>query len=126
MSVIAIRQHAADGTPSYGSGAYNYLYDIDAMPQIIADTIALELGTWWENANLGVPVLSKIIGSSPETATIPLILQQAVAALPYVASVSNVTLAFDRVNRQAIYSATVTTSFGTVAVAGQYSTGSIG
>ena len=125
MPSIAVRRHGPDGTPQYGNGALNYLYDNDAIAQIISDTLALELGSWWENLNLGVPILTKIIGSAPIASTITMVIKQAVLGLPYVTSVNNVTVSFDRSTRQVTYDAAVYTAFGVVQSSGAFSTASI-
>ena len=112
MPSIQVRAHDANGTPQYGQGAFNFLYDIDAVRQIINDYLLLLQGSWWEDANLGTPVFGQILGGAPQGAVVPLILRQAIESRPFVNRVTGIATSYDRASRAYTFSCTVDTAFG--------------
>jgi hypothetical protein len=95
------------------------LADLEAVTQAILTAIKLFEGEWWENLNLGTPMFQSIIGSngSPQNQQVmALLIQQQIEAVPYVSSVQDSQVVFNRTSRSFTYKAVAQTSFGSVAV----------
>jgi hypothetical protein len=92
------------------------LTDAYAVNQDIMTQLRLFLGEWWENLNLGLPVFQQMLGQlgTPQGLTaMQLTIQQAILAVPYVTSVTNIAPTF--VNGRLSVQYAVTTQFGVVA-----------
>lgn len=62
MSTIRVRRLDENWDPVYGNGKGDYLLDGDAVAQIIQTRLRLWLEEWWENQDLGLPMMQKILG----------------------------------------------------------------
>jgi hypothetical protein len=114
---ISVRKLDANHDPIYGNGSADFLNDIDAVAQLIDTSLLLLQGEWWDNLAAGLPLFQQIIGVSgvgnnPQIAA--LLIQQTIMQVPYVNSITNVSLIYDPISRSFTYSATVYTAFGQV------------
>jgi hypothetical protein len=117
--VIAVRALTATGDVQYGNSAASFIYDIEAVTQIILTRIRLFEGEWWEDLSQGTPMFQSILGApaNPKSqAAIHLIIQQRILGTPYVTGILASTLMFNRDTRQFTFSCTVSTVFGTIVV----------
>ena len=95
------------------------LSNIDAVAQVIKQTILLFQGEWWGNLSLGTPMFQSILGGSGSQASqkaINLALTERIRSVPYVIGAVSVTSSFNVNNRAFSFSATAETAFGTVSV----------
>jgi len=123
--LVIVRRLDANHDPVYGSGAADFLTDLEATAQIIETSLLLFQGEWWNNLQAGLPLFQSII-AQPENnrqATIALLIQQVIFAVDFVTGITNVVVNYTSATRQFTYSCNVQTAFGTVAVA--YSPGNI-
>jgi hypothetical protein len=114
---ISVRKLDANHDPIYGNGVADFLTDLDAVAQLIDTSLLLLQGEWWNNLSVGLPLFQQIIGTSgvgnnPQIAA--LLIQQTILEVPYVNSLSNVTLDYVPSTRSFTYSAIVYTAFGKV------------
>jgi hypothetical protein len=114
---ISVRKLDANHDPIYGNGVADFLTDLDAVAQLIDTSLLLLQGEWWNNLSVGLPLFQQIIGTSgvgnnPQIAA--LLIQQTILGVPYVNSLSNVTLDYVPSTRSFTYSAIVYTAFGKV------------
>lgn len=119
MATITVRQLDTNWDPIAGNGQSNFLTDIDAVAQIIAQRIKLLQGEWWENINAGTPLFQSILGaagSGSHPQTIALLLSQRILGTPYVTGVSNVSTSYNASTRAFQFSCAVETQFGTLGV----------
>jgi len=104
--------------------AHNPLFDPSvaltgtaAVAQNILTRLNLWLGEWWENLNLGLPVLQTMLahsGSAKTQSVIALAIQAQIQATPYVTAVSDIQVQLKA--GQFEFTCTVQTAFGTVTV----------
>lgn len=115
MSTIRVRRLDANWDPEYGSGVNNYIYDLDAVVQIIETRMRLWFGEWWENLNEGLPMIQKILGK-PGTSKniIDTLIQKRIIGTPYVRNIQSFSSTY--VGREYVCTAIVNTEFGTVTV----------
>jgi hypothetical protein len=116
---VIVRRLGANHDPVYGSGAADFLIDLEATAQIIETSLLLFEGEWWNDLTEGLPLFQSII-AQPENnrqATIALLIQQTILDVDYVTGLTNVTVSYTSANRQFTYNCNVQTAFGTVAVA---------
>jgi hypothetical protein len=116
-TTISVRKLDANHDPIYGNGVADFLTDLDAVAQLIDTSLLLLQGEWWNNLSVGLPLFQQIIGTSgvgnnPQIAA--LLIQQTILGVPYVNSLSNVTLDYVPSTRSFTYSAIVYTAFGKV------------
>jgi hypothetical protein len=119
MSTLLVRQLAtANGAwdARRGQGAQDFLSDLDAVAQIIASTILLLRGEWYENFALGTPLFQAILGVPNTSAGVALILRQRILSVPYVTGVLDIDVNYIGKSRAYSFSATVQTQFGTLQV----------
>jgi len=117
MPSIMVRA-LVNGDPGRGQSLANFIYDIEAVAQIIATTIKLLQGEWWEALNIGTPVFQSILGVPNTTAGVGLLLQQRILSVPYVLSIQNMEVTYIGFTRAYSFSCTVVTAFGTIQVSG--------
>ena len=88
-----------------------------AVAQNILTRLNLWLGEWWENLNLGLPVLQTMLahsGSAKTQSVIALAIQAQIQATPYVTAVSDIQVQLKA--GQFEFTCTVQTAFGTVII----------
>ena len=102
-----------------GGGQSNFLSDVDAVAQIIAQRIKLLSGEWWANRNAGMPLFQSMLGApgaGKHPDAVALLIKQRILGTPYVTSVSNVATGYNSATRAFQFSCDVQTQFGTVSV----------
>ena len=122
MSVIAVRTlNQAGGLwdPQRGQSLSNFLYDIDAVTQIIAQRLKLFAGEVWYNKSLGVPMFQQIIGVPNTTQGVALLLRQQILGTPFVTDVQDLVVNYTGGTRAYTFSCSVLTSFGTITINNQ-------
>lgn len=68
-----------------------------AVAQAVLTRLKLFMGEWWEDLNLGLPVLQKMLGqlgTQRGQRAISLLIQQNIRGAPYVKSVTDVVVSF--------------------------------
>lgn len=53
-----------DGDYVFGHGDNDFLFDVDAVGQLIKTRLKLLLGEWWEDLEDGLPLFESILGLS--------------------------------------------------------------
>lgn len=56
-----------NGDYTFGNGKYDFLVDIEAVPQAIKTKLNLFQGEWWEDLNEGLPFFQDIAGQFIKT-----------------------------------------------------------
>lgn len=56
------RRLDSNGDYTFGNGKYDFLVDIDAVPQAIKTKLSLFQGEWWEDLSEGLPFFQDIAG----------------------------------------------------------------
>jgi hypothetical protein len=114
MPSISVRALDANYNPTYGNGQGNFLYDIDAVIQIVQTRLRLLQGEWWADLADGLPAFQKILvpgaGRNPEA--VSLLIQQRILGTPYVTSVQNIQTSYNGTLRSFKFSCQVITPFG--------------
>jgi hypothetical protein len=117
MSTIRVRRLDENWDPAYGSGKDDYIYDLDAVMQIIQSRLRLWLAEWWEDLNEGLPMWQKILGVlGTNKAVADRLIQARIASSPYVISVTSFVSTFDVSTRAYQCVAVVDTQWGPVTV----------
>ena len=115
MATITVRALDSNWDVLAGNGTANFISDLAAVTQILAQSLKLYQGEWWENLSLGLPLFQSILGApgSPKSikAIIGLLVKQ-IYAVPYVTGISAISVTYQA--RRLQFSATVQTQFGTV------------
>lgn len=119
MATILVRALDANWEPQQGLGQSNFLSDLNAVAQIIAQRLKLLQGEWWENTNDGLPFWQQIAGyrgGANNRQKIDLLIQQTIFSAPFVTGVTNVQSSYDSTTRAYTFSAVVQTQFGAIVV----------
>jgi len=117
MSTIRVRRLDANWDPCYGNGQKDYVFDIDAVVQIIQSRLRLWLAEWWEDQEEGLPMFQKILGRVRTDKTLSdQLIQQRIAETIYVTGIQSFSSSFDASIRAYTCQAVVNTQFGTVVV----------
>ena len=115
MSTIRVRMLDANRDPVYGNGVDAYLFDIEAVAQIIQTRLMFYKGEWWEDTNLGLPMWQSILGQSGKNKTvIDQLIRKQIAETPYVNYIMSFTSTLE--NRVYTCQVEVATDFGTILV----------
>ena len=112
---IMVQQLDSNWDPIEGPNGPVFLSDLDAVAQIIATTLKLLLGEWWENLVIGFPLFQSLIGSSGAPANqagVMLIIQQTILGCPYVTQILNFNFSLNTATMGSTFTARVKTSFG--------------
>jgi hypothetical protein len=112
---ILVRTLNADWDAQRGNGLSNFLTDVNAVAQIIAQRLKLFQGEWFANTSLGVPWFQNILGQSTTTQAVSLIIREQILAVPYVTGITQFNCTYSA-TRSFSFSATVSTLFGDVSV----------
>jgi hypothetical protein len=120
MALITVRAvNPATWEPICGQGLAAFLSDRLAVAQIIATTLKLWGGEWWEDTSKGVPYFGSGLGHpglQQQQSVFTLALQTAILAVPYVNSIADVLTTFGHPNRAYTFTCTANTAFGPVPV----------
>ena len=116
---IAMRVLNAAHEPQYGNGQNNFVYDIDAVAQLIQTRLLLFEGEWWLNLNDGLPLFQSILGvggAGKENGAIANLIVSRIEGTPFVNGTSNVTTTYLPTSRAFSFGCDVSTAFGTLKV----------
>jgi hypothetical protein len=119
MAVISVRALDSNHEPQYGLGQGNFIYDLDAVAQIIQTRLLLFQGEWFKNLQEGLPLFQQILGvggAGRKPEAIALLIQQIILATPYVTSVTDMVATYQPTVRTFTFTCTVQTQFGVVYV----------
>ena len=117
MSTIRVRRLDTNWDPKFGNGQNDYIYDIDAVAQIIETRLRLWMAEWWEDLEEGLPMFQKILGKRGSSqAVADRLIQKRIVETPYVTEIVAFESSFDVSTRAYICQATVNTEFGTITV----------
>ena len=117
MSTIRVRRLDENWDPVYGSGVDDYLFDQEAVMQIIQSRLRLWQEEWWENLKEGLPMFQRILGKlGTSKAIVDRLIQNRILGSPYVISVTKFVSEFNGESRRYECEATVNTEFGTFVV----------
>lgn len=101
--------------PLNGNGQLNFIYDLEAVAQILAQRMKLFEGEWWENLTDGLPLFQSILGSSGGLRNLQVIIGIISARINGTVGVTGInSLSVSYSNRKFVYSAVVETQFGIV------------
>jgi hypothetical protein len=92
------------------------LIDLDAVAQTIGTTLRLFQGEWWESLTDGTPLFQSILGPGRQLAAVAAVIRTRILSVPFVTSISNVSISLNRASRALSYSCSVQTAFGTITV----------
>lgn len=115
MSTISCIALDANYEPIFAS-QQALLTDLDAVAQIIGTTLRLLQGEWWESQTDGTPLFQGVLGAGRQLAAVAAIFRTRILGVPYVTSISNVSISLNRASRALSYSCTVQTAFGSLSV----------
>lgn len=117
MSTIRVRRLDTNWDPVYGNGQNDFLFDGDAVVQIIESRLRLWLAEWWEDLNEGLPMFQRILGvKGASKAIVDSLIQKRILGTKYVTSISSFESEFNVETREYQCLAKVNTSFGTILV----------
>lgn len=120
MATITVRRlDSVTWEPSYGNGQDDYIADLQAVGQLIAQRLKLFQGEWWENLDEGLPLWQSILGVSGagnrQQAT-NLLIKSRIEGTVYVTGVLNVQSSYNPATRAYQFSCVATTQFGNVEI----------
>lgn len=118
---MIFRKLTATGDYSYGSNAFDFYVDIDAVAQAIQTRLQLYQGGFWRDLSDGLPLYQSILatsGSPDNLAAVSNFIQDRIKGTPGVEGIVAFDVIFDPNTRQYAYSATVQTTFSTTIVSG--------
>lgn len=117
MSTIRVRRLDNNWDPVYGNGQNDYLFDGDAVVQIIQSRLRLWLGEWWENLDEGLPMFQRILGvKGASKSVVDSLIQKRISGTKYVTGIQSFESEFNVETREYQCLAKVYTAFGTVLV----------
>ncbi|MBU1067774.1 hypothetical protein KKE60_08310 [Patescibacteria group bacterium] len=117
MSTIRVRRLDENWDPVYGSGVDDYIFDQEAVIQIIESRLRLWQGEWWENLKEGVPMFQRILGKlGTSKAVVDRLIQTNILGSPHVIGIVKFVSEFNSTSRGYECEATVNTEFGTLIV----------
>lgn len=117
MSTIRVRRLDENWDPCFGNGQNDYVFDGEAVAQIIESRLRLWLQEWWEDQDEGLPMFQKILGKMGSSQAIAdRLIQKRILETPYVTGLVSFESSFDISTRAYICSAYVNTEFGTITV----------
>jgi hypothetical protein len=115
-TTIQVRALDANWDVLRGQGSANFLTDIDAVAQIIAQRLKFLQGEWFEDTSQGFPLFQKILGNPVTNTQVSLLIRSTILGTPYVSSIDTFSVSFAPSGRAFAFSATVTTAFGTLTI----------
>lgn len=119
MPSISVRKLDANHDPIYGAGQNNFIYDLDAVIQIVQTRLLMFQGEWWKDLGDGLPLFQSILGNygggkNPDA--ISHLIQARIVGTRFVTGVSNIVTQFNAVKRTFSFTCTVNTQFGSFQV----------
>lgn len=126
-ATIAVRALDQNWDPIQGNGQGAFIVDLEAIAQILKQTILLFTREWFENLAIGTPIFTEILGVSgtAKNGIIAAALQQRILGVPYVTAITNLQTTNNTATRAFTFSCQVNTAFGTVTVSSRPSTAAI-
>ena len=119
MSTIRVRRLDENWDPVYGNGQRDYLFDGDAIAQIIETRLRLWLAEWWEDRSEGLPMFQRILGVRGSTkAIVDSLIQRRISETIHVTGIQSFVSEFDSETRSYRCEASVYTIFGAILVTG--------
>lgn len=107
-----------DGDYTFGNGKYDFLVDIEAVPQAIKTKLNLFRGEWWEDLSEGLPfyqeIAAQFIKSDEEKDIVTNIYCSRIMDVEAVNSFLNTEAQFDDETRVYSLKADVDTIYGTI------------
>jgi hypothetical protein len=117
MSTIRVRRLDENWDPAYGNGQNDYLFDGEAVIQIIQSRLRLWLAEWWEDQEGGLPMLQKVLGKiGTKKAVADRVIQDRIKKTKHVTRIVAFESRFNVETRDYECRATVETEFGTIEV----------
>jgi hypothetical protein len=116
IPTILVRTLDSTWDPVRGNGLSNFLTDLDAVAQIVAQRLKLLQGEWFENTSLGLPLFQSILGVASTSRAVSLLIQQQILGTPYVTGINSFSIAYGAGGRTYQFSAQVQTAFGPLTV----------
>lgn len=116
MPTITVRKLDANYDPVFGNGQNAYISDLDAVAQIINQSLLLFQAEWWEDRTKGIPMFQSILGPGRNIDAVAALIKSTILACPYVTSVSNVSAGYNSKTRSLSYGCQVQTQFGSLTV----------
>ena len=117
MSTIRVRRLDANWDPTYGDGQNDYIFDLDAVVQIVRSRLGLWLAEWWENLDEGLPMFQKILGKQAKNKiVIDREIQKRISETDYVTSIDDFESEYDSSIREYSCSVSITTAFGSTSL----------
>lgn len=119
MPTIAMRNLGPNRDPLYGGGFNNFLYDLDAVAQLIQTRLLLFEGEWWQDLTDGLPLFQSILGvagAGKNSAAVSQLIQKRILGTPFVESLSDVQTSYQPTQRTFVFQCFVQTTFGTLQV----------
>ena len=114
---LQVRALSPTGDPLYGNGLGNFLTGIQAISQLIKQTLLLFTNEWWEAVNAGTPVFTQLLGHPITDQAVAMILQDRILSLtPWVTGINAIYVTYAAGTRALTFNASVSTIFGTVQV----------
>ena|SRR5438876_12157718 len=111
--------------PLYGNGQSNFISDVDAVAQIIAQRLKLFEGEWWEALTEGLPLWQQIMGyggGGSNQQAINLLIEARILGTPFVTGLNSVQSSYDPGTRSYKFYAVAETQFGTSIVVTNFPT----
>lgn len=112
------RRIDVNGDYTFGNGQYDFLVDIEAVPQAITTKLKLFQGEWWEDLSEGLPfyqdIAGKFIKSDEDKDIITRIYCNRISDVEQVNSFLSVTAEFDNENRKYSLKADIDTTYGII------------
>lgn len=112
------RRIDSNGDYIFGNGKYDFLVDIEAVPQAIKTKLNLFQGEWWEDLSEGLPFLQEIadrfIKSEEEKDIVTRIYCNRISDVEAVNSFLSLNAEFDNENRVYTLKADIDTVFGII------------
>jgi hypothetical protein len=119
MPTIAMRKIDVNHDPIAGTGTNAFVYDLDAIAQLIQTRLLMFTGEWWKNLIDGLPLFQKILGIGGAGRASDIVsgtIQNRIELTPYVIELQNVSTTYQSTARAFNFSCTVVTAFGNLQV----------
>lgn len=119
MATIAMRKLDSNHDPIAGAGFNAFVYDVDAVAQLIGTRLLMFEGEWWANLQDGLAMFQQILGvggAGNASDLIAGIISNRIEQTPYVVELRDVSTTYDPNSRSYSFSCIVVTAFGNLQV----------
>ena len=116
MATITVRKLDGKWDPQRGVGLGNFIEDQEAVEQIIATTLKLLQGEWFEALSVGTPLFQQLLGHPMTEQGVVMLLRKRILSVPYVIGIDSASAQYASANRAYSFTASVRTAFGTAQV----------